>query len=228
MPAAWWEYGEAGDGPDAARLVHGFRGDHHGLEPVISYLPGVHIIAPDLPGFGASGAAAGRALDRRLRRLARRRSRRGSGSTGPRSCSGTRSARSSSRAALAARAARLAARSSSTRSRRRRCPGRTRSAPGSPRSTTGSARALPEGVGGALLKNRAIVRGPRRAREDEGAGAAPLDPQPARPLLLRLREPPRRARGVPRLRHPRHHRVRRRSCTCPCTSSPPSTTTSRP
>jgi pimeloyl-ACP methyl ester carboxylesterase len=51
--AAWWEYGEPGAGPTLL-LVHGFRGDHHGLEPVVSFLPGVHVIAPDLPGFGAS------------------------------------------------------------------------------------------------------------------------------------------------------------------------------
>lgn len=49
----YWEYGPA----DAARtvlLVHGYRGDHHGLEPVIARLPDVHFISPDLPGFGLS------------------------------------------------------------------------------------------------------------------------------------------------------------------------------
>jgi len=49
----YWEYGERGDGPTLV-LVHGFRGDHHGLEPVVAFLPGVHIVSPDLPGFGAS------------------------------------------------------------------------------------------------------------------------------------------------------------------------------
>jgi pimeloyl-ACP methyl ester carboxylesterase len=58
VPAAWWEYGEAGGGPTLL-LVHGFRGDHHGLEPVVSYLPGVHVVAPDLPGFGASAPLPG-------------------------------------------------------------------------------------------------------------------------------------------------------------------------
>ncbi|MDO9396269.1 MAG: alpha/beta hydrolase [Herbiconiux sp.] len=62
-----WEYGRAGT--DAASradarillvVVHGFRGDHHGLEPVIAQLgstgtvPGLRIVAPDLPGFGVS------------------------------------------------------------------------------------------------------------------------------------------------------------------------------
>ena len=58
VPVAWWEYGHAGSGPTLL-LVHGFRGDHHGLEPVVSFLPGVHVIAPDLPGFGASAPLPG-------------------------------------------------------------------------------------------------------------------------------------------------------------------------
>jgi len=49
----YWEYGAPADGPTLV-LVHGFRGDHHGLEPVVAFLPGVHIVSPDLPGFGAS------------------------------------------------------------------------------------------------------------------------------------------------------------------------------
>lgn len=35
-------------------MVHGFRGDHHGLEEVAAMLPDFRIIIPDLPGFGAS------------------------------------------------------------------------------------------------------------------------------------------------------------------------------
>jgi pimeloyl-ACP methyl ester carboxylesterase len=50
----YWEYGAAVAGAPTVVLVHGFRGDHHGLEPVVAQLPGVHIISPDLPGFGAS------------------------------------------------------------------------------------------------------------------------------------------------------------------------------
>ena len=44
--------------PDAPPIVfvHGFRGDHHGLEPIAAHLPGLRVIAPDLPGFGASDA----------------------------------------------------------------------------------------------------------------------------------------------------------------------------
>jgi pimeloyl-ACP methyl ester carboxylesterase len=49
----YWEYGTAATGPSIV-VVHGYRGDHHGLEPVIALLPGIRFISPDLPGFGAS------------------------------------------------------------------------------------------------------------------------------------------------------------------------------
>ncbi len=51
--AGCWTYGP----PDAATTVvflHGLRGDHHGLEPILAHLPGVRVVVPDLPGFGAS------------------------------------------------------------------------------------------------------------------------------------------------------------------------------
>ena len=37
-------------------VIHGFRGDHHGLLRVVDQLPDMRLIMPDLPGFGASGA----------------------------------------------------------------------------------------------------------------------------------------------------------------------------
>jgi pimeloyl-ACP methyl ester carboxylesterase len=49
----YWEYGAPGDNPTIV-MVHGFRGDHHGLEPVVAHLEGFHILSPDLPGFGES------------------------------------------------------------------------------------------------------------------------------------------------------------------------------
>lgn len=60
----YWQYGKgmnAGLFPEGSYpvlLVHGFRGDHHGLEIIANYLlkliPNVSIISPDLPGFGRS------------------------------------------------------------------------------------------------------------------------------------------------------------------------------
>jgi pimeloyl-ACP methyl ester carboxylesterase len=49
----YWEYGPL-DRPVDLILIHGFRGDHHGLEPVLSNLPGLRIVSPDLPGYGTS------------------------------------------------------------------------------------------------------------------------------------------------------------------------------
>ncbi len=49
----YWEYGPV-DRPVDLILIHGFRGDHHGLEAIVSNLPGLRIVSPDLPGYGAS------------------------------------------------------------------------------------------------------------------------------------------------------------------------------
>lgn len=52
----YWEYGDSSS-PLQLVLIHGFRGDHHGLEPIVAELgPGVHAVIPDLPGFGLSEA----------------------------------------------------------------------------------------------------------------------------------------------------------------------------
>jgi len=56
----YWEYGDPATTTTTTTtttivMVHGFRGDHHGLEPVVAQLPGFRIISPDLPGFGESG-----------------------------------------------------------------------------------------------------------------------------------------------------------------------------
>lgn len=49
----YWVYG-----PDTARrtivFLHGLRGDHHGLEPIVAHLGDARIVVPDLPGFGES------------------------------------------------------------------------------------------------------------------------------------------------------------------------------
>jgi pimeloyl-ACP methyl ester carboxylesterase len=59
---AYWVYGP----PDAETTivaVHGFRGEHHGLEPVVAHLEGVRVISPDLPGFGETPPVPGRRHD---------------------------------------------------------------------------------------------------------------------------------------------------------------------
>lgn len=49
----YWVYGAA-DAEVTVVVSHGYRGEHHGLEPVIAQLPGIRFIGPDLPGFGES------------------------------------------------------------------------------------------------------------------------------------------------------------------------------
>lgn len=49
--AAYWEYGQE-NAEVTILVVHGFRGDHHGLEPVAAHLDGIRVVMPDLPGFG--------------------------------------------------------------------------------------------------------------------------------------------------------------------------------
>ena len=59
----FWDYGPA-DATTTIVLVHGFRGDHHGLEPVVAQdLTGIRMVSPDLPGFGASAAFGDRPHD---------------------------------------------------------------------------------------------------------------------------------------------------------------------
>ncbi|TFB17990.1 alpha/beta hydrolase [Microbacterium sp. 3H14] len=59
---AYWVYGPE-DAATTVIAVHGFRGEHHGLEPVLAYVPEVRVIAPDLPGFGESAPLPGRRHD---------------------------------------------------------------------------------------------------------------------------------------------------------------------
>jgi len=51
---AYWNYGR-NSGPIDIVMFHGFRGDHHGLEPFVAELGSdFRIVIPDLPGFGLS------------------------------------------------------------------------------------------------------------------------------------------------------------------------------
>ncbi len=49
----YWTYGDD-DAPHRVLFLHGLRGDHHGLEPIVAHLANVQVIIPDLPGFGES------------------------------------------------------------------------------------------------------------------------------------------------------------------------------
>lgn len=55
VSTSWWVFDAA---PKARTIVmiHGFRGDHHGLQLFADALPEYRVIIPDLPGFGESGS----------------------------------------------------------------------------------------------------------------------------------------------------------------------------
>ncbi|MDQ1127108.1 pimeloyl-ACP methyl ester carboxylesterase [Microbacterium sp. SORGH_AS 505] len=59
VPTAYWVYGPV-DAETKILAVHGFRGDHHGLEPIVAQLDGIRVVSPDLPGFGETPAFPGR------------------------------------------------------------------------------------------------------------------------------------------------------------------------
>ncbi|GAB3272915.1 alpha/beta fold hydrolase [Arthrobacter pigmenti] len=52
----YWDYSPADveQSYPTMLMVHGFRGDHHGLLKIVEAIPQARIIVPDLPGFGAS------------------------------------------------------------------------------------------------------------------------------------------------------------------------------
>lgn len=54
----YWDYGPEDADVDLV-LVHGYRGDHHGLEPAVAELAGLRILSPDLPAFGESEPLVG-------------------------------------------------------------------------------------------------------------------------------------------------------------------------
>lgn len=49
----YWVYGPA-DAETTIVVAHGYRGEHHGFEPVIAQLPHIRWIGADMPGFGES------------------------------------------------------------------------------------------------------------------------------------------------------------------------------
>ena len=66
----YWVYGPD-DAPLTVVIAHGYRGEHHGLEPVIAQFRGIRFIGADMPGFGESGELdAGHSIDSYARWLA--------------------------------------------------------------------------------------------------------------------------------------------------------------
>ncbi len=66
----YWVYGPE-DAPLTIVIAHGYRGEHHGLEPVIAQFRGIRFIGADMPGFGESGELdAGHSIDSYARWLA--------------------------------------------------------------------------------------------------------------------------------------------------------------
>ena len=56
-----WDFPAPDGGPDAPPIfmVHGFRGDHHGLLRIVEALGKHRVIVPDLPGFGQGAVLPG-------------------------------------------------------------------------------------------------------------------------------------------------------------------------
>jgi pimeloyl-ACP methyl ester carboxylesterase len=55
----YWFYPATTDGAQTLIFIHGYRGNHHGLEAIAGALPDFNILIPDLPGFGNSAPFAG-------------------------------------------------------------------------------------------------------------------------------------------------------------------------
>ena len=55
----YWFYPASAADAMTLIFIHGYRGNHHGLEAIAGGLPDFNIVIPDLPGFGASAPFAG-------------------------------------------------------------------------------------------------------------------------------------------------------------------------
>ena len=60
VKCTYWQYPATQPSRGQIIFVHGYRGNHHGLEAIIGALPDFDIIAPDLPGFGIADPFPGR------------------------------------------------------------------------------------------------------------------------------------------------------------------------
>lgn len=50
----YWSYASSNPNAKVIIFIHGYRGNHHGLEAIAGALEDFHVIIPDLPGFGDS------------------------------------------------------------------------------------------------------------------------------------------------------------------------------
>lgn len=55
----YWFYPATSADAKTLIFIHGYRGNHHGLEAIAGALPDFNIVIPDLPGFGKSAPFAG-------------------------------------------------------------------------------------------------------------------------------------------------------------------------
>jgi len=55
----YWLYPASKANAETLIFIHGYRGNHHGLEAIAGALPDFNIVIPDLPGFGHSTPFAG-------------------------------------------------------------------------------------------------------------------------------------------------------------------------
>ena len=55
----YWFYPSLAQGAETIILIHGYRGNHHGLEAIAGALTDFNVIIPDLPGFGVSSPFMG-------------------------------------------------------------------------------------------------------------------------------------------------------------------------
>lgn len=55
----YWSYPSSNPDAKVIIFIHGYRGNHHGLEAIAGALEDFNVIIPDLPGFGQSSPFAG-------------------------------------------------------------------------------------------------------------------------------------------------------------------------
>ena len=59
VETAYWHYPSKVTGAPSIVFIHGYRGNHHGLEAIAGALSDFDLYIPDLPGFGQSGEFVG-------------------------------------------------------------------------------------------------------------------------------------------------------------------------